>query len=305
MGLREPAWRTTTQELAAAQSEERGRGERAATYLWSPYGGRFNRVAIAGILGPAEAVGRTEAQSFWKARLTDPFGTVGVTAGGFQPRAMVQLRAAAPDRPALVVGKVHLFRASDGTGIVSLRAEAVRSVAEAEERAALAEALRQTLDRLDLLERLEHEPGATEASLREAGYPRAWITAAREARRRFPDADRAGFRAGLRAGIARVAGRLGPATAGAPWPPGVTRTVDAAPPVGEPGGPADRAEEAALLALVDEGAEGSPDGYADVREVLRRLLDRGIGAERAEALLGRLEEGGALQEPIVGKLRRA
>jgi len=66
----------------------------------------------------------------------------------------------------------------------------------------------------------------------------------------------------------------------------------------------EREAEAEFLGLVDAAAEGSEDGYADVREVLRRLADRGVGPEQAEAVLGRLEEGGVLEEPIVGKLRR-
>ena len=303
MGLREPAWRVTTRELELSTVEERGGASRVAAYLLSPFGARMNRVVLAGTLGPAEPIGRDEPASFWRARLADSLGQVSVTAGSFQPRAMVQLRASSADRPAIVVGKVHLYVGRDGGGSVSIRAEAVRSVAESEERAAIAETLRQTLDRLDLLERIEHEPSVADAALRLGGYPAAWITAAREALRRYPEADRHGFRASLRAGVDHVAGiRLA-----RPGPPegSVRITVDAPLPSRPEPSSTERAAEAEFLGLVDEAAESSEDGYADVREILRRLASKGVGPEQAEAVLGRLEEGGLLEEPIVGKLRRA
>ena len=303
MSLREPAWRVTTRELESSLEEERGEGDRAASYVLSPFGARMNRVVVVGTLSAAEPLGREEPPTFWRARLTDPLGTVAVTAGSFQPRAMAQLRAAPAGRPALVVGKVHLYRGRDGTATTSVRAEAVRPVPEADERATLAEVVRQTLDRLDLLDRLAHEPSVADAMLRAGGTPAAWVRAARDALRRYPDADRAGYREALRAAVGRVAG-----TGLAPGPsssPVVTVTVDRPPtPLPEPT-PAERADEATFLGLVDAAAEGSVDGYADVRELFRRLADRGLGTDRAEAVLGRLEEGGVLQEPIVGKLRRA
>ena len=304
MALRETAWRVTTGELAGSLEEERGAGERAATYVLSPFGARMNRVVIGGTLSAAEPIGRDEPSTFWRARLTDPLGTVAVTAGSFQPRAMAQLRTASSGRPALVIGKVHLYRGRDGVATVSVRAESVRPVTESDERATLAETVRQTLDRLDLLERIAHEPNVEDATLRSAGVPTGWIGAARAALRRYPDADRAGYREALRAAVRRVAG-----TGLAPVPPSiassVTVTVDAPAAARPEPTPGDRTDEATFLDLLDEAAEVSADGYADARELFRRLADRGVGSDRAEALLGRLEEGGVLEEPIVGKLRRA
>lgn len=304
MSLREPAWRVTSRELESSLEVERGTGDRVASYLVSPFGARMNRVVVAGRLAAAEPAGRDEPATFWRARLTDPLGTVAVTAGSFQPRAMAQLRAAPADRPAIVIGKVHLYQGRDGVGYVSVRAEAVRSVAEADERAVLAEVVRQTLDRLDLLERLQHEPTVPDEKLREDGIPALWVRAGREALRRYPDADRAAFRRELRAALPHIAGHgvapLGPAGAGA-----VTVRVDAPPAPAPPPTTAEREEEAVFLEVVDDAAGRSLDGYADVREVFRGIAERGVPSARAEAVLGRLEEGGVLEEPVVGKLRRA
>jgi len=306
VSLREPAWRVTARELESSLEEEKGEGERPAAYLLSPFGARMNRVLLAGSLSPAESVGRDEAQAFWRARLSDPTGAVAVTAGSFQPRAMAQLRAASAPRPAVVVGKAHLFRGRDGVGYVSVRAEAVRSVAESEERACLADIVRQTLDRLDLIERAQKEPGVTEAVLRERGLPRSWLRAAQESLRRYPNVDRAAFRRELGHAVRRVAGESGPSRGTLPTPAAVTVTRAPPPrPAPPPPSAAERAEESLFLDQVDEIAEVSADGYADLKEVLARVSAQGLVADRAEAVLNRLEEEGVIEEPIVGKLRRA
>lgn len=306
MSLREPAWRVTARELESSLEEEKGEGERPATYLLSPFGARMNRVLLAGSLSPAESIGRDEAQTFWRARMSDPTGAVAVTAGSFQPRAMAQLRSASAPRPAIVVGKVHLFRGRDGVGYVSVRAEAVRSVAETEERAVLADIVRQTLDRLDLVERVEKEPGLTEETLRKEGIPTAWLRAAKESRSRYPNVDRPAFRRELGNAVRRVAGESGPSGATVTTPPTVTVTNVPPPRPPTPSlSAAERAEESLFLDQLDDAANVSADGYADLKEVLSRVSTQGLVAERAEAILNRLEEEGVIEEPIVGKLRRA
>jgi RPA family protein len=305
MARREPAWRVTAREIESSLEEERGVGERAAGYVLSPFGSRMNRVVLAGALSPAEPVGRDEPPTFWRARLSDPTGAVAVTAGSFQPRAMAQLRAARESRPAIVVGKVHLYRGRDAVAYVSVRAEAVRSVAEHDERAVLADIVRHTLDRLDLLERLEKEPGVPEETLRRDGTPSAWIHAARDSLRRYPSVDRAAFRRELAVAVRRVAGEPGPPrTAPTPTTVTITRSPPSRPPPPPPTA-AEREEEAVFLTLLDEIAEVSVDGYADLREVLSRLEAQGVVGDRAETVLNRLEEEGVVEEPIVGKLRRA
>ncbi len=296
----------TARELESSIEDEKGEGERAATYLVSPFGARMNRVLIAGTLSPAEAIGRDESQPFWRARLTDPTGAVTITAGSFQPRAMAQLRSSTSPRPAIVVGKVHLYRGRDGVGYVSVRAEAVRFVAETDERSVLADVVRQTLDRLDLVERIEKGPSAPDEVLVTEGAPRPWVRAAREALRRYPNIDRADFRAELRSAVRRVAGDSGPVASSIAPSSGVT--VSRAPPprpAPPPPTAAERAEESAFLDQLDEIAEVSADGYADLKELLVRVAARGMTADHAESVLNRLEEEGVIEEPIVGKLRRA
>jgi len=82
------------------------------------------------------------------------------------------------------------------------------------------------------------------------------------------------------------------------------RRAAASPPAPSPLSAAERAEESVFLDQLDEVADLSADGYADLKEVLARVSSQGLTGDRAEAILNRLEEEGVIEEPIVGKLRR-
>ncbi len=307
MALRETAWRETAAEILAALQEERGTGERAATYLLSPYGSRMSRVLIAGTLSPPESIGRDPAQPFWRSRLVDPTGTVAVTAGGFQPRAMAQLRAITTPQPALVAGKVHLYRGNDGTGYVSIRAEALRPMDSGQLQVALVDELSQSLDRLELVERLLKEPMTPDANLRAEGIGATALRAARETIQRYPSIDRSAFRATLKLLLPAIEGRASalPAVPSIPATVRVTRVGVPAPRRREAPSASERANESTFLDVMDELADGSMDGYADYRELRQRLAERGLSEEAAETILARLQDDGVVEEPIMGRLRRA
>ncbi|MEM0129602.1 MAG: hypothetical protein QXG65_05530 [Thermoplasmata archaeon] len=309
MALRETAWRVFAAEISAALHQEKGSGERAATYLLSPYGARMNRVLVVGALSLPETIGRDPEQPFVRSRLSDPTGTVSVTAGVYQPRALAQLRSADGPRTAVVVGKVHLYRGADDTPYLSVRAEALRAVDDPTARAFLAETLGQTLDRLDLLERVRRDPGRPDERWVSEGVPIAWVRAARASIERYPTIDRAAFRASLATVLAVARGERPLSAPSLPSAAPAPRAEPSAPPKAEPPPApaltaADRAEESAFLDAMDELAEASADGYADLRELQAVLREHGLSAERVEALLDRLQEQGSVEEPIVGKLRR-
>ena len=305
MSFRETAWRVFGQEFLASTEEEKGQGERVASYLLSPLGARMNRVLLVGRLAPAESIGKDESQPFFRSRLTDPTAAVAVTAGGFQPRAMAQLRNAPNDSFALVVGKAHLYRGRDGVGYGSVRIEAMRSIETDAYRAQLAETLAQTLDRLELIERVQREGQGAENGGIPDGTPELWIRGAHDALRRYPDLDRTPFRKGLEGVVNALEATIasGVAREGTRAPLRVTHLPERAP---RPARSAeDRARESVFLEALDRAAERSADGYADLTETIDRLRGVGMSAEDAETLLNQLEEDGTVEEPIVGKLRRA
>lgn len=307
MTRREPAWRMLASEFNRSVEEERGANERSASFLLSPFGARANRVLLAGDLEPPEQIGKDASMPFWRSRLHDPTGVVSVTAGGFQPRAMAALRAVESSTPSLVVGKAHLYRGRDGVAYPSVRVEYLRSLFPEEFRTALAEALEQTLGRLELLESLSTNPSRSDDEIVRSGVSPSWVLAARSALARYGPPGRDPSREMLRP----VLGALGAVQVGERSPPSsvssgaVTVRRALPPPPRHAPSVSERAEEGAFLDLVDSLSEESMDGYADLKDILQRAEGRGLGAEKAEELVNRLEESGTLEEPIVGKLRRA
>ena len=293
---RETAHRVLLQELSASGLEEKGEGERAASYVLSPLGIRMNRVLVVGRLSPAQAAGRDPTLPFLRARLDDPTGTLSVTAGSFQPRALEELRRIATPTFCLVVGKAHLYRGRDGRSTTSVRAEYLRPVDAEEGRQFLAEAALATLDRIAAREGSAERSSAAPHG---AAPPPRDLDAFREAVERCR-----AFLEGAPLADPSTAS-ASPAEAEPPTLPPVTVTRLPPPSAPKPPSAAERAEESAVLDLVDELAETALDGYADLKELTGRAARRGVSAARAEAIVNRLEETGALEEPVVGKLRRA
>jgi uncharacterized protein len=317
---REPAWRVFASELQGSRVDEKGTGERAASYVLSPLGARMNRVLLVGTLSPPETLGTDEPRPFLRCGLTDPTGTVTVTAGGYQPRALASLKAIGEPKRQMVVGKAHLFIGRNGTPYPSVRAEALRAVSDSELGDLWAEALDQTLTRIELLEAIRSGRAPPEG----ARIPPAWKEPARAAASQYPSVDPASFRAGLAAVVRTLEDSDGPAGVraspvrppeappGAPLPatditPPRVRVTRAAPP--PPAASivtaAGRAQESLFLDIVDELSDRSADGYSDLREAIGLAARRGLSGEDTERVLNRLEEEGVLEEPVVGKIRRA
>ncbi len=310
---REPAWRVFASEMMASLFDEKGTGDRPTSYLLSPLGARMNRVLLVGRLSVPDALGEDEARPFLRSRLTDPTGTVTVTAGSFQPRALAGLRSVRAEDPYLVVGKAHLFVGRNGTAYPSVRAEALRPLSEDEARAAWAEAAAQTLDRIELAESVRFGRPLADAGR----FPLSWREGARTAVARYPSASPGSFREGVGVVLRAIEPSAVPAAVPVPVAPPApdrpppspprVRVTHTIPPTPVPSdvSAAARAQESAFLDIVDELSDRSADGYADLREALGLAGRRGVPDEEAERLLNRLEEEGVLEEPVVGKVRRA
>jgi uncharacterized protein len=309
---RELAWRVLATELQVSSAEERGSGEKSPSYVTSPLGARMNRVLVTGTITPAAAGVSGGTATFARARLTDPTGTVPVTVGSYQPQGQADLAKISQPTQVFVVGKVALPRAGALESGVSIRAEAVQPLPDIEFRTFTAEAAAQTLERLSLVLRLRTAGGLTDADLTRSGVSPHWIRGARASIERYPTLDPAPYYEALRAVL--IALRAAPpAHTPSPGPvrasnasADVVRVVQPRSRPREPVPPAGfKALEGRLLEILDELAEESPDGYADMDELAERAARHGIEGERMEELLNYLSENGTLEEPLVGKFRRA
>jgi uncharacterized protein len=307
---RELAWRILASELLASSAEERGTGEKSPSYVISPLGARMNRVLLTGTI-TTEVSGTGSAAGFVQARLTDPTGTVPVSTGSYQPQGQADLTKISRPTRVFVVGKAASFRGTGPDSRVTIRAEAVHPVSENEYWALAVEAAVQTLERLELVHRLRSAEPPSDAQLVRAGISPHWIKGARASIDRYPSLDPLPYYDVLRAVLRAV--RTSPGVENAPEverpvgsSPEVVRVVHArspapaaTPPVGV------RALEGRILEILDQLADESPDGYADMDELAERAARHGIEGERMEELLNYLSENGTVEEPLVGKFRRA
>jgi uncharacterized protein len=309
---RELAWRVLANELHASSAEERGSGEKAPSYLISPLGARMNRVLITGTITPSERTGPDSTAGFVRARLTDPTGMLSVTAGSYQPQGEADLQKITEPTRVLVVGKLTRFRGGGPAPTISIRAEAVHPVADIDYRTLTAEAANQTLERLELVLRLRGASPPSEDDLTRTGVSPHWVRGARMSVQRYPTLDPAPYYESLRAVLVTL--RAAPVPEPSTPTPARTqetstavvrsvrpRSVTSAPPPP----PGVKALEGRLLEILDELAEVSPDGYADMDELAERAARHGLEGERMEELLNYLSENGTLEEPLVGKFRRA
>ncbi|HEV2316948.1 MAG TPA: hypothetical protein VGV89_05170 [Thermoplasmata archaeon] len=299
---REPAWRVLAGEIVASGREEKGSAAREASFLVSPFGARMSRVLLAGELGPATSVGRDPAQPFWRAPLADPTGSVPITAGGFQPRALAGIQQFLSPGPAVVLGKVHLYQGRDDRAIASIRAEEIRPASLDEVLEVQNEGRESTLARLGLVEQLRSTGDANAALPAVSRAPPLWVEGARAALEAYSAVERSAYR-GLLAREFRP-----PTSTPAPREGAGGRvTISPVPPAASRSraGPVNHEQESVFLDLVDELSEGSSDGYADLRDAVQLAGGRGLTEHRVEEIVGALEESGVLEEPIIGKLRRA
>lgn len=303
MSGREPAWRLAIAELLETTEEVPAGNDRTAGYLLTPLGARVNRCLIAGTVTPAESRSGPDGTPFLRARLTDPTGSIDLSAGRFHPRAMTELRSIEIAGPAIVVGKPNRFATRDGRTLLSIRVESLRSCTPAQARDSEEAAADHLDSRLRLRERLLASPGAPDPALAD-GVPLRWVSAQREAILRYPSVETGRFRSvvDLLRNLGPVAPSVRPASE--PGEPPV-RVLRRDPPPVPPSRPALPLEAELLLSTVEQLSERSEDGYADLESVARRAAAQGIPEERSTELLRRLEGEGILEEPLQGKLRRA
>jgi uncharacterized protein len=309
---RELAWRVLASELNASTAEEKGSGEKSPSYVVSPLGARMNRVLMIGTVTPLDRPTTGQTGGFVRARLTDPTGVVPVTTSSFQPQGQVDLERLAGPTRAIVVGKVALIRGMGASPVPSVRAEAVHPVPEIEFQTLTAEAAVQTLERLALALRLRSEAPPTVEDLTRAGVSPQWVRGAQASVSKYPTLDPSPFYESARVVLA--------ALRAAPTPERPTPTPERAPAVASEvvrvtrprslpeqrsPPPGLQALEGRLLEILDQLAEESPDGYADMDELAERAARHGLEGERMEELLNYLSENGTLEEPLVGKFRRA
>jgi RPA family protein len=153
---REVARRVFAEELRSSNYSFRDGDDQyqyAPQYLLTPTGARCNRVFLAGTLTERDDIGGDT--EYWRGRVVDPTGSVLIYAGQYQPEAAQVLANIEPPAFVAVVGKPNLYQTEDGSMIVSIRAEAIRTVDQETRNRWIMDAAKRTLERLKDFRRME------------------------------------------------------------------------------------------------------------------------------------------------------
>lgn len=122
----------------------------APNFVITPTGAKVNRIFAVLTITETENVGKDF--DFWRARATDPTGTIYVNAGQYQPDAMQVLSTLATPAFVAVTGKPALREWDDENGethlSITIRPEVVQVVTEKERNKWVYETARLTLERI-------------------------------------------------------------------------------------------------------------------------------------------------------------
>ena len=99
--------------------------KKAPVFVLTPTGAKCNRVLLVGVAVDKEDVGKDE--ELWSMVVTDPTGSVKVTAGKYSQDAMAQIRDLELPCRVAIVGKLRTYTSDkSGKTFVSVNAESVR-----------------------------------------------------------------------------------------------------------------------------------------------------------------------------------
>lgn len=129
--------------------------EMAPSKLLLPTGGLANRVIFIGTLTEKTQTG--DGDDNWRGRITDPTGSVYVYTGQYTTEAAAKLRELDTPEYVAVIGKPNTFDTDDGDTLISIRPESISVVDKADRDTWVAEAISDTLDRLDKYEGSEFD----------------------------------------------------------------------------------------------------------------------------------------------------
>jgi hypothetical protein len=145
--------------------------ERAPSYVVTPLGAKTNRLFIVGVVTDVDDIGTSENPMI-RAKIADPAGSYYLSAGQFQPEAMVALKELKPPEFVAVVGKAKVYAPDDTVRLLSVRPEVVKKCdAELRDYWVYETAL-STMRRIEIMEEaLKMEPPSA-PELEKLGYPR-------------------------------------------------------------------------------------------------------------------------------------
>lgn len=96
----------------------------------SPTGRVVGKVVVVGTAVDKEDLAQDNGTPFWRVRIADPTGSIGVTTGQYQPEATQAIAELQVPAFVAVVGKIHIYEPEEGNKIVSIRPDSITVIDE-------------------------------------------------------------------------------------------------------------------------------------------------------------------------------
>ena len=301
---REHAWRVFAAEFNDSQSEERGTGEMAPSYVITPLGGKVNRLFFVGVLTDVEPV--SEDGGFVRAHVSDPTGVFTLYSGQYQPEITEQLSSMEIPTFVAVMGKSRSYIPEDGEMMyASVRPQQIAVVTPDVRDEWIVEACKHTLKRLEATIEAQKMSDNFESELLNLGFPRFLAQSVDLAQKRYDHIDINRYQTMIQEALDYVIEGPGMAVNSVDETSGKDSDVNAkkqpiVPPNQQETSDEMQEAEDTVLEVIKE-LEGKDGALWD--QITEKCESKGLDVDMIEEALNGLMEKGLIYEPVLGTIK--
>ena len=294
---RETAFRVFSKELNSSVRSLKGNEEMSPTYVVTPLGTMINRVLIAGVLTEIENAG-TEEEPMWRGKVQDVAGNFFISVGKFQQEASASMANLEAPCYVSMIGKVRTYTTNDDRTFVSIRPEHIVRIEEQDYFAWLLETARSVWKRLLRMRDALKIPDATVDDLKSRGFPAQEAEGIITALESYGQPESSVYLKMIQEALRRLLPDEG-VDFGLPGDEG---TVPSSSGKKDEDSSDNTMIEDMILAYLDEH-EGDSRGVF-IEDLVRRLEENGISAQKTEEIYNKLMDDGLIYEPNLGYLKK-
>ena len=294
---RETAYRVFSKELNASVVSKKGTEEMSPSYVITPLGTMINRVLIAGVLTEIENAG-SEEEPMWRGKVQDVAGNFFISVGKFQQEASASMANLEAPCYVSMIGKVRTYTTNDDRTFVSVRPEHIVRIEEEDYFAWLLETARSVWGRLLRMREVLKIPDATASDLTSRGFAAQDADGIITALESYGSPESTMYLKMIQEALRRLLPDEGvdrglPGDEGAVPTPSEKKDEDSS---------NDTVIEDMILAYLDEHDSDSRGVF--IEDLVRRMEEDGISAQKTEEIYNKLMDDGLIYEPNLGYLKK-
>jgi RPA family protein len=285
---REVAWRIFAREYNASRHVINKDEEMSPSYVISPLGAFANRVFIAGVVTDIENAG-SDNEPFWKVRISDPTGVFYLSAGQYQPEAVLAISKLRIPSYVCVLGKTRTYTPEGGFMYVSILPEAIIEIDKDLRDIWIMDTIKKTRERINCMHEALGYEEPSEETLIEQGFPIVVANGVMRALELYDEVPLEDFMEMLLDPLRTLTeGEEDPFTDTSSVQRGISEDEHAL-----------RKEILKLIEELDLDGEG-----AVYQDLIEQVGEAKIDRNEAEDCITNLLDDGHLFEPVLGRLKR-